>query len=314
MGTLLLLLVGPFLIPVSTTGIYTKEQAAENLWGGKSNFVELAGHEVHYVTSGDPESERLIVLLHGFGASAFSYKDVIEPLGELGYVIAYDRAAFGFTERPTSWETNPYGIDGQLQVLDELIATFGTNKEVFVLGHSAGGNIAAAYAVDNQEKLAGVILFAPAVLTTGGAPSFLNFIFEIPQFNHVGPLLVSTIATSGLDILYESYYDQDLITDEVLAGYTAPLKVAGWEKAFWEFNKAPRNSGVGARLEEIKIPTLVITGDSDTIVPTYDSVMVSEKIENSKLVKISQTGHLPNEEKPEEFASAVIQFIAEVDR
>ena len=314
LGTLLLLLVGPFLIPVSTTGIYTKEQAAENLWGGKSNFVELAGHEVHYVASGDPESERLIVLLHGFGASAFSYKDVIEPLGELGYVIAYDRAAFGFTERPTSWETNPYGIDGQLQVLDELIATFGTNKEVFVLGHSAGGNIAAAYAVDNQEKLAGVILFAPAVLTTGGAPSFLNFIFEIPQFNHVGPLLVSTIATSGLDILYESYYDQDLITDEVLAGYTAPLKVAGWEKAFWEFNKAPRNSGVGARLEEIKIPTLVITGDSDTIVPTYDSVMVSERIENSKLVKISQTGHLPNEEKPEEFASAVIQFIAEVDR
>ena len=309
-----MLLVGPFLIPVSTTGIYTKEQAAENLWGGKSNFVELAGHEVHYVTSGDPESERLIVLLHGFGASAFSYKDVIGPLGELGYVIAYDRAAFGFTERPTSWETNPYGIDGQLQVLDELIATFGTNKEVFVLGHSAGGNIAAAYAVDNQEKLAGVILFAPAVLTTGGAPSFLNFIFEIPQFNHVGPLLVSTIATSGLDILYESYYDQDLITDEVLAGYTAPLKVAGWEKAFWEFNKAPRNSGVGARLEELKIPTLVITGDSDTIVPTYDSVMVSERIENSKLVKISQTGHLPNEEKPEEFASAVIQFIAEVDR
>lgn len=309
-----MLLVGPFLIPVSTTGIYTKEQAAENLWGGKSNFVELAGHEVHYVTSGDPESERLIVLLHGFGASAFSYKDVIEPLGELGYVIAYDRAAFGFTERPTSWETNPYGIDGQLQVLEELIATFGTNKEVFVLGHSAGGNIAAAYAVDYQEKLAGVILFAPAVLTTGGAPSFLNFIFEIPQFNHVGPLLVSTIATSGLDILYESYYDQDLITDEVLAGYTAPLKVAGWEKAFWEFNKAPRNSGVGARLEEIKIPTLVITGDSDTIVPTYDSVMVSEKIENSKLVKISQTGHLPNEEKPEEFASAVIQFIEEVDR
>lgn len=309
-----MLLVGPFLIPVSTTGNYTKEQAAENLWGGKSNFVELAGHEVHYVTSGDPESERLIVLLHGFGASAFSYKDVIEPLGELGYVLAYDRAAFGFTERPTSWETNPYGIDGQLQVLDELIAKFGTNKEVFVLGHSAGGNIAAAYAVDNQEKLAGVILFAPAVLTTGGAPGFLNFIFEIPQFNHLGPLLVSTIATSGLDILYESYYDQDLITDEVLAGYTAPLKVAGWEKAFWEFNKAPRNSGVGARLEEIVIPTLVITGDADTIVPTYDSVMVSERIESSKLVKISQTGHLPNEEKPEEFASAVIQFIEEVGR
>lgn len=306
--------MGPFLVPVNTTGIYTKEQAAENLWGGKSNFVELAGHEVHYVTAGNPEAERLIVLLHGFGASSFSYKNVLEPLGELGYVIAYDRAAFGFTERPTSWETNPYGIDGQLQVLDQVIEKFGSDKEVFVLGHSAGGNIAAAYAVENQQKLAGVVLFAPAVLTTGGAPSFLNFLFEIPQFNHLGPLLVSTIATSGLDILYQSYYNQDQITEETLAGYTAPLKVAGWEKAFWEFNKAPRQSGVGARLEELKIPTLVITGDTDTIVPTSDSVLVSQRIASSELVIISQTGHLPNEEKPADFASSVVRFIEGVSR
>ncbi len=312
LGFLLLLLVGPFLVPVNTTGTQTKEEAAQALWQGKSNFTELAGHQVHYVTSGDPDSERLIVLLHGFGASAFSYKDVLDPLGELGYVIAYDRAAFGFTERPTSWETNPYGIEGQLAVLDQLIDQFGKDKEVFVLGHSAGGNIAAAYAVDNPEKVDGLILFAPAVLTTGGAPGFLNFLFDIPQLNHLGPLLVSTIATSGLDILYESYFDQDKITDQVLAGYTAPLKVKGWEKAFWEFNKAPRNSGVGARLEEISMPTLVLTGDTDTIVPTYDSVMVSERISGAELVKISQTGHLPNEEKPREFASAVIEFIDRV--
>jgi pimeloyl-ACP methyl ester carboxylesterase len=312
LGFLLLLLVGPFLVPVNTTGTQTKEEAAEALWQGKRSFTELAGHQVHYVTSGDPDSERLIVLLHGFGASAFSYKDVLDPLGELGYVIAYDRAAFGFTERPTSWETNPYGIEGQLAVLDQLIDQFGKDKEVFVLGHSAGGNIAAAYAVDNPEKVDGLILFAPAVLTTGGAPGFLNFLFDIPQLNHLGPLLVSTIATSGLDILYESYFDQDKITDQVLAGYTAPLKVKGWEKAFWEFNKAPRNSGVGARLEEISMPTMVITGDTDTIVPTYDSVMVSERISGAELVKISQTGHLPNEEKPQEFASAVIDFIDRV--
>ncbi len=312
LGFLLLLLVGPFLVPVNTTGTQTKEEAAQALWQGKSNFTELAGHQVHYVTSGDPDSERLIVLLHGFGASAFSYKDVLEPLGELGYVIAYDRAAFGFTERPTSWETNPYGIEGQLAVLDQLIDQFGKDKEVFVLGHSAGGNIAAAYAVDNPEKVDGLILFAPAVLTTGGAPGFLNFLFDIPQLNHLGPLLVSTIATSGLDILYESYFDQDKITDQVLAGYTAPLKVKGWEKAFWEFNKAPRNSGVGARLEEISMPTMVITGDTDTIVPTADSVIVSQRIAGAELVTIGQTGHLPNEEKPQEFATAVIDFISRV--
>jgi pimeloyl-ACP methyl ester carboxylesterase len=307
------LLVGPFLIPVNSSGTLTKEEAAAEIWGSESKFVELAGQEVHYVTAGNPSSKRLIVLLHGFGASAFSYKDVLEPLGEIGYVIAYDRTGFGFTERPTSWSgTNPYGIEAQLALLDELVTEFGANKDVYILGHSAGGNIAAAYAVDHQEQLAGAILFAPAVLTTGGAPGFLNWIFSVPQINHVGPLLVSSIATSGLDLLYESYYDQNKITDATLAGYRAPLKVNGWEKAFWEFNKAPRNSGVGERLAEFAMPILVITGDSDTVVPTYDSVMVAERIANSKLVKISQTGHLPNEEKPEEFAIEVIKFIEEV--
>lgn len=314
-GLLAVLLVGPFLIPVNSSGTLTKEQAAEEVWGSSSQFVELAGQEVHYVTAGNPASKRLIILLHGFGASAFSYKEVLEPLGEIGYVIAYDRTGFGFTERPTSWSgVNPYGIEGQLAILDELVTEFGANKDVYLLGHSAGGNIAAAYAVDHQEELAGAILFAPAILTSGGAPGFLNWIFSIPQLNHVGPLLVSSIATSGLDLLYESYYDQNKITDATLAGYTAPLKVNGWEKAFWEFNKAPRNSGVGERLTELAIPILVIAGDSDTVVATEDSVRVSELISGAKLVIVPQTGHLPNEEKPEEFATEVIKFIEEVGK
>ena len=311
LGLILLavLLIGPFFIPVNTSGTLTKEEAAKTVWGKQSNWVELAGHEVHYLTAGDPNSDRLIVLLHGFGASAFSYKQVLEPLSELGYVIAYDRAAFGFTERPTKWELNPYGTPGQLQVLDELVEKFGKNKKVYLVGHSAGGSIAASYTIDNQEKLAGVVMFAPAVLTSGGAPSWLNWIFSIPQINHVGPKLVSTIATSGLNILYSSYYDESKVTQETLTGYTAPLKIVGWEKAFWEFNKAPRDTSVSDRLTEISIPTLVITGDTDRIVSPQDSEKVSQLISGSQLVVIPQTGHLPNEEKPAEFAKAITEFI-----
>ena len=298
----------PFLIPVDTSGTLTKEPAAQSLWGEQSKFVELAGHEVHYVEAGDPGSERLIVLLHGFGASAFSYKNNLEILGEVGHVIAYDRAAFGFTERPTDWETNPYGTPGQLQVLDELVELFGQDKAVYIVGHSAGGSIAASYAVENQERLAGLVLFAPAVLSGGGGPSGINWIYDIPQLDHLGPLLVSTIATSGLDILYASYFDESAVTQETLNGYTAPLEVIGWERAFWEFNKAPRDRTVGERLTEITIPTLVITGDTDEVVATEDSRQVAE-IMRAELVIIPQTGHLPNEEKPTEFANALSKFI-----
>ena len=314
-GLLLVLLIGPFLVPVNTSGTLTKEEAAEEVWGSQSQFVELAGQEVHYVTAGSPSSKKLIVLLHGFGASAFSYKDVLEPLGEIGYVIAYDRTGFGFTERPTNWSgTNPYGIDGQLTLLDELVTEFGANKEVVILGHSAGGNVAASYAEQYPEKVQQLILYAPAVGLAGAPGSGISWIFDIPQIDHLGPLLVSTIATNGLDLLYESYVDDSQITEEVLAGYTAPLKVAGWEKAFWLFNKAPRSNGVGERISSISMPTLVITGDTDTVVPTADSEAVAKKISGAKLVIISRTGHLPNEEKPEEFATEVIKFIEEVGK
>ena len=309
LGLLGVLLIGPFLIPVNTSGTMTKEQAASEIWGGKSKWVELAGHEVHYVEAGDPDSERLIVLMHGFGASAYSYRDVLEPLSVLGHVIAYDRAAFGFTERPTSWEINPYGAEGQLQVLDELIAKFGVGKEVFIVGHSAGGNLAASYTVDNPERLSGSVLYAPAVLGGGGGPSWLNWIYSIPQINHIGPALVSSIATNGLDLLYLSYNDPDSVTEQTLAGYTQPLKVAGWERAFWEFNRAPRNTGVSETLSEINIPTLVLTGDNDLVVETADSIEVAGMISGAELVVIPQTGHLPNEESPEEFAQAVIDFV-----
>ena len=312
-GLLVVLLVGPFLIPVNSSGTLTKEEAAAEIWGSESKFVELAGQEVHYVTAGDPSSSRLIVLLHGFGASAFSYKEVLQPLGEIGYVIAYDRTGFGFTDRPTSWSgENPYGIQGQIALLDELVTEFGANKEVVILGHSAGGNVAATYAEAYPDKVQKLILFAPAVGFAGAPGAGFNWIFNIPQIDHLGPLLVSTIATSGLDLLYESYVDDSKITDAVLAGYTAPLKVKGWEKAFWLFNKAPRTANVGERIEDLTMPTLVITGDADTVVPTADSVVLADRIPNAKLVKIAQTGHLPNEEKPAEFASEVIRFIEEV--
>jgi pimeloyl-ACP methyl ester carboxylesterase len=309
LGVAGLLLVGPFLVPVSSSGSLTKEVAAATVWGDESKWVELAGNDVHYVTAGDESSNRLIILMHGFGASALSYRAVMQPLGEIGFVIAYDRAAFGFTERPTEWDVNPYGIDGQLKVIEDLISKFGKDKEIFLLGHSAGGSIAASYAVDNQEKLDGLILFAPAVLTSGGSPSWLNWIFSVPQIDHLGPLLVSSIATNGLDLLYNSYFDESKVTGEILAGYTSPLQIEGWEQAFWEFNRAPRDSDISDRLTEITIPTLVITGDTDKVVATSDSIKVSQIIKISELVIIKNAGHLPNEESPVEFAEAVSAFI-----
>jgi len=270
------LVLGPFAVPVNSSGTLTYQEAAAISWEGRSEFVNLVDHQVHIITAGNPDNDRLIVLLHGFGASSLTWQQVLEPLGQAAYVVAFDRAAFGFTERPTSFgDLNPYSAAGQLKVIDGLVDLYGADKEVVILGHSAGGALALGYALDYPDKVDSLILEAPAVYGTGGSPSWLNWVFSIPQIDHLGPLAVASIASSGLDLLVESYTDPSMITAEVQASYTAPLKIDGWERAFWEFNKAPRSLNLVERLDDLRAPALIITGDDDRVVATADSIKLN---------------------------------------
>jgi pimeloyl-ACP methyl ester carboxylesterase len=304
------LVLGPFAVPVNSSGTLTYKEAAAISWEGKSEFVTLVDHEVQIISAGNPDSDRLIILLHGFGASSLTWQQVLEPLGQIGHVVAYDRAAFGSTERPTSFgDLNPYSAAGQLAVIDGLVDLYGSGKEVVVLGLSAGGALALGYALDHPNKVDRLILEAPAVYGDGGTPEWLNWVFSIPQLNHLGPLLVSSIASNGLTLLEQSYKDPSLITDQVLDDYTAPLAIKGWERAFWEFNKAPRSLELVNRLDQVTVPTLIITGDDDRVVATADSVKLNGEIVGSQLEIIANSGHLPNEEKPQLFTEAVIKFL-----
>ena len=306
---LALILVVPFLIPVQTSGTATYKEVA----GEGATFASAQGIEIYYEKTDfvcqegkDCSNPPVIFLMHGFGANTFSFREVTEPLSRLGDVIAYDRPGFGLSERPTSWEgENPYGSIGQDLILDQLITEFGSGRDVILVGHSAGGTLAAQYVVENKDAIQGLILISPAILSTGGSPSWLNWVFSIPQLDHLGPLLVSSIASSGMDLLNESWYNKDRITEEVKAGYREPLSVIGWEEGFWEFNRAPRAFDVKDRLDEITVPTLLITGDTDTVVATADTEALASMIKDSVLFVIPQSGHLAQEETPADTMKAI---------
>jgi pimeloyl-ACP methyl ester carboxylesterase len=316
-------LVVPFLIPFESTGTQTNVEAA----GPNAEFVTLAGVDVHVVTqpytgavaaseavATAPAAQKppLIILLHGFGASTFSWRDVLKSLGAAGEVIAYDRPGFGFTERPTNWgEVNPYGAAGNFAILDELISTHGQGRDVVLVGHSAGGELAAEYARLNPDTVQRLVLADPAILTTGGSPAGLSWIFQIPQVNKLGPILVGGIASAGDDLLRQSYVDQSKITQAVLDGYHQPLTISGWEQAFWEFTKAPRVADLATNVVQVSQPTLLISGDSDTVVPVADTKKLATMIPDASLVLIAGAAHLPQEEQPAEFAQAVVDWLAQ---
>jgi pimeloyl-ACP methyl ester carboxylesterase len=306
---LALILIVPFLIPVQTSGTATyKEVAGEGATFASAQGIDIYFEKTDFVCQEgkDCSNPPVIFLMHGFGANTFSFREVTEPLSQLGDVIAYDRPGFGLSERPTSWEgENPYGSVGQDLILDQLIAEFASGRDVILVGHSAGGTLAAQYVVDNKDSIQGLILISPAILSTGGSPSWLNWVFSIPQLDHLGPLLVSSIASSGMDLLNESWYNKELITEEVKAGYREPLSVIGWEEGFWEFNRAPRAFDIKDRLDEITVPTLLITGDTDTVVATADTQALADMIKDSVLFVIPRSGHLAQEETPADTMKAI---------
>jgi pimeloyl-ACP methyl ester carboxylesterase len=308
-------LVVPFLIPFESSGTQSYREAA----GVGAEFVDLNGIDVRVerqAYTGNCEcAAPLVVLMHGFGASTYSWRDVIGPLGEYGEVIAYDRPAFGFTERPASWEgTNPYGFAGNFELLDALIAKFGEGRDVVLVGHSAGGQLAAEYARVNPAVISSLVLVDPAILTTGGTPDGLDWLWAIPQIDRLGPILVAGIASSGMDLLRESYADQSMLTPAVLRGYRAPLTVNGWEEGFWNFSTASRTNELAANIPDVTIPVLLITGDADTVVPTADTVALDSMFPDSRLVVIDDAGHLPQEEKPADFLAAITKYWPELRR
>jgi pimeloyl-ACP methyl ester carboxylesterase len=305
----LILAIGPFLIPVPPL-----EGTSDplDLADPDSQFVDINGLIVHYKRMG--QGEPAIILLHGFGASTFSWEQVMEPLAQHGTVIAFDRPAFGLTERPLPPfdGASPYSGDFQVELLFGLMDELGFEKAILI-GNSAGGTVISNAALTHPERVIGMVLVSAAVYTGGGSPSWVRPLLQTPQMNHLGPLLARSIAGERGDaFIRTAWHNPDLITEETYQGYRRPLQVHNWDRALWELTRASRPGALQERLDELTMPVLVLTGDDDRIVETADSIRLGSELPNADLVVLENCGHVPQEECPAAFMNAVESFILEV--
>lgn len=301
---LIVLLVGPFLIPVPPL---ENTVSAESLAEADSKFIEVNGIRVHYKQLG--EDEKTFILLHGFGASVFSWREVMEPLSQFGTVIAYDRPAFGLTERPMEWKgENPYSQDAQVELVIGLMDALGVEKATLV-GNSAGGTVSMLAALKYPERIESLILVDPAVYAGGGAPAWIRPLLGTPQFDHIGPLFARQLQAQGTEFLKTAWHDPSKITTEIFEGYQKPLQVENWDRALWFLTVSSNESGLADKVKDFNLPILVITGDDDRIVPTEQSLRLADELPNAELAVIVQCGHVPHEECPGEFMQAVQDFL-----
>ena len=306
--TLFLLLVGPFLVPLPplTDTLPVRQLADED-----SRFVQVNGLDVHYKEEGS--GEPVLILMHGFGASLFSWHAVMEPLAASGRVIAYDRPGFGLTQRPMpgAWsDQNPYSPEAQVTLLVGLMDALGVERAVLV-GNSAGGAVAVHTALRYPERVQALVLVDAAIYTDVCAPAWARPLLATPQMGHLGPLFVRGIRKRGRTFIERAWHDPGRITPDVYAGYEKPLQAENWDRALWELAPACRSLDLEQRLSELSMPVLVVTGDDDRIVPTGESLRLAQDIPAAGLVVFPACGHTPQEECPQAFLEAVLTFLEE---
>ncbi len=275
-----------------------------------SRFVELDGISFHYVTEGDTECA--VILLHGFGASTVSWETVLPDLSARCTAIAFDRPAFGLTQRllPGQWEgDNPYTLSAAADQTVALMDALGIEKAVLV-GHSAGGAVAVVTAAEYPERVRGLVLEAPAIYADGGPHAWLRPVLTTPQARRIGPLFLrrALAGDAGIEFVRGAWADPDAITDEAIEAYRRPLQIRDWDRALWEYTIAPQTADPVRALADVRAPVLVIAGKQDTYVPFEQSVRVADEL-GARLVTFEDAAHIPHEEFPERFVNEIYRFL-----
>ena len=307
LALLALLLLLPLIFPFpQLNGVRDPRELADP----DSQFIEVDGVELHYKQYGS--GEPVMILLHGFAASTFSFRAVVEPLSQLGTVIVYDRPGQGLTERPLygSWSgDNPYSLDTQPRHLIGLMDQLGVERAI-LLGNSAGGGVATLAALEYPRRVQALVLIDAAIYESGpNYPAWVRQLLFSPQASWYGPLLLRSFATRGLELLNTAWHDPSKIPADAISGSTRALQARDWDRGLLELTRAPREAQIAPRLQELSLPVLVITGDDDRIVPTQSSVRLSQEIPGARLAVLQACGHVPHEECPGQFLDAVTPFL-----
>lgn len=263
--------------------------------GDPSQFVELEpGHVVHLRDEG-PRDAPAILLLHGSGADLHTWEPWVAGLREDYRVISYDQIAHGLTgpANDGAYEISDFAEDVGL-VADHL------GLEEFVLvGSSMGGRVAVTYALENQDRLSGLVLVGAsgAPITKQGSG---NLAYTIAATPGVRELVKYITPRSMIERSFaQSVSNKDIVTPEQVDRYWELLRYPGNRAAALERLGVPRKSFGQEEIADLRVPTLLVWGEEDTLVPFETGKWYSQNLPNATIVSYPRIGHLPHEEAAE---------------
>lgn len=269
----------------------------------EDRYVMIDNVNYHYLEY--PGGGRDIFLLHGFASSTYTWEEVIPYLTGQGYhVWALDMKGFGWSDKPKDAK---YDTVTLMEEVNRFMDVMGL-KDVVFAGNSLGGAVAVLMALEHPDKTDRIIL-----IDSAGYPIKKPLVIrmaKIPFAAEITKLFFGRCIVKST--LKEVFYNDEMVTEEKIDAYFRRMST---ENAVYAQTALARSLDFAAlssytkRIPDIKNRTLIIWGENDGWIPLESGYKFSKDLSNSTLVILPECGHIPQEEKPEQTAKSMIDFI-----
>ena len=257
--------------------------------------------KIRYLESGknDLEMRQHLLFIHGLGSSADRWLDIPDALSLYYHTLAIDLPGFGGSDRPSDMN---YTIEAFSDIIREFIdkiriteEDWGNNKTrtTTLVGHSLGGYIASRIAAtDNSDFLDKLVL----VDSSG------NLKKPTPLLDQYLDAAMNPSKEKVRKVFEQMVANPLFINDVFVQGFIDRMNRPGSKYAFQSSLRNSANTQIGIKnlnkIGEKRIPTLIIWGMHDKVIPTQHSQIFREAIKGSIVNIIPNTGHAPFTEKP----------------
>ncbi len=307
-GSALVVLLGGFTILNWAPDRPPRELAAR--WAGPpSEFHEIAGLTAHLRDEGRRDDPMPLVLLHGTSASLHTWDGWVAVLAPERRVVRVDLPGFGLTGPAPDGD---YRIERYVEFVTALLDTLGIERCVLA-GNSFGGWVAWETALAQPARVGALILVDSAGYPLESQSVPIGFrIARIPVLNR---LMEVTLPRGVIESsLRNTYGDPSRVTPELVDRYYELTLREGNRAALAKRFADGRHSGRTTRLAELQLPTLILWGGRDRLIPPAYGEQFRSDIAGSRLVVFPALGHVPHEEDPTATAAAARTFMDEFER
>ena len=249
-------------------------------------------------------------LIHGLGDDADLWRHIIPQLASLNRVIAADLPGFARSDKPPGDYTLPFLCESLGELMDEL-----SIHQATLIGNSLGALIAQQIALENPERVGGLVLVAGSLLAPRQPLKLQNLLSLTPG---VGEWLYTRLRKDpqkAYESLRPYYAAFDEISDSDKKFLYKRVNQRVWnDEQRRAYFSTLRNSasyivklqkGLDKRLSKIEIPTLILWGQKDYIISVSNAYRLAEIQNSAKLIVLPESGHVPQQEHPGAFLEAV---------